>query len=483
MQDELGLALNAILADRCGEISALELLRLAHERTRNVSLKELREEIHAANAGDHATGDFPTRNHAYRTLIALVKRWPKRELHVHVSNSLSPQFISQLLASMAPDDKQAVYKSALRVVNSFVERLDKQSALSDVEAADRQSAVELRNRWNSPARFAEDWSDSVEIAEILRPPPGSRFSHRAGLRDVVILRLQDLTAAICYVAEECFRDGITRLELRFNPYKPELLDFRQGRDGFEEQIENTVRAVSDGLAKAEQKVDDELGRRIGRMVFSFNRRKFRILENQPDNSGLVSRIVSVLGMTRIRACAELAERMVGVDFSGPDDERTEQWNKVLREAGRHGFFRTAHFDSLRLGRQYDTGHVLDALDGLGEVIDHLDRIGHGLPLYCRTEIVSGHPSIARRFLQVRTKVKERGVVIECCPSTNLKSNKIQDYGKHPFHEWEASGFRLGLGIDGLAHWPASLSEEIVRLLLTSPNDLPMRRMWEIATCH
>ncbi|MFA4889731.1 MAG: Glu/Leu/Phe/Val dehydrogenase dimerization domain-containing protein, partial [Candidatus Omnitrophota bacterium] len=56
-----------------------------------------------------------------------------------------------------------------------------------------------------------------------------------------------------------------------------------------------------------------------------------------------------------------------------------------------------------------------------------------------------------------------------------------DYWQHPFHFWAKNDFNLGLGIDGLWHWPATLSEEVVRLLLSSPYGISVHKMQEIVS--
>jgi adenosine deaminase len=57
------------------------------------------------------------------------------------------------------------------------------------------------------------------------------------------------------------------------------------------------------------------------------------------------------------------------------------------------------------------------------------------------------------------EIAERGIVLECCPTSNVALGVYPDYASHPFNRLREVGVRLTLGSDDPPFFGASLAGE------------------------
>jgi adenosine deaminase len=73
------------------------------------------------------------------------------------------------------------------------------------------------------------------------------------------------------------------------------------------------------------------------------------------------------------------------------------------------------------------------------------RIGHGVRAIEEPALVA--------------ELAERGLVLECCPTSNVALGLYPNYAAHPFMELRAQGVRVTLGSDDPPYWAASIGGE------------------------
>ncbi|KTD25588.1 MULTISPECIES: adenosine deaminase [Legionella] len=92
--------------------------------------------------------------------------------------------------------------------------------------------------------------------------------------------------------------------------------------------------------------------------------------------------------------------------------------------------------------------------GMLEAIKHLPikRIGHGVQ--------------AMHSVETLTQLKERGIALEICPSSNIALGLFKDMLEHPLTQLMASGISVSLGSDDPPFFHTNLAEEYKRVQQT-----------------
>ena len=130
--------------------------------------------------------------------------------------------------------------------------------------------------------------------------------------------------------------------------------------------------------------------------------------------------------------------VVGVGLGG--DERrfpARDFQRAFDRAERLGFRRTAH------AGEADGGHsIMDAVELL-----HAERIGHAVA-------ASGDADLQRHL-------RERGVTIDACPTSNQTTGAWRS-GPHPLAEFLDAGIAVTLNSDDPSFFASSLLDEYVR---------------------
>jgi len=199
--------------------------------------------------------------------------------------------------------------------------------------------------------------------------------------------------------------GITTLELRFNPMK-------RNRGG-ERDLDHIILAAIRGLDVASLEYSQVRAGLILMMDRTFTPRQNEII---------------------IEKAIRWAPRgVVGVDIAGPrpGGERYDyaQVQPMVEEARAAGLGVTIHVgeEGGEMGRE-EIGQVLELLQP--------DRIGHGI-------LAAGDPELMKLL-------RERGVVLEICPTSNLLTKALPDEDalRDVFRTFVENGVRFTIATDG-----------------------------------
>ena len=211
--------------------------------------------------------------------------------------------------------------------------------------------------------------------------------------------------------------GITTLELRFNPMK-------RNRGG-ERDLDHIIMAASRGLDRASLEYPQVRAGLILMMDRTFDERQ---------NSIIVE-----------KAIRYAPRGIVGVDIAGPRP-RGEQYpyrelQPLIEEARSAGLGITIH-----VGEEGEEHAPAE----LGEVIDTLrpDRIGHGI--------------LAAREPELMTALSEAEIVLEICPTSNLLTRALpgEDAVRETFRAFVEHGVPFTIATDGPEMMRTHLRDEL-----------------------
>jgi adenosine deaminase len=172
------------------------------------------------------------------------------------------------------------------------------------------------------------------------------------------------------------KNNVTVLELRFNPMK-------RNRGG-EQDLDHIIAAAVRGMDRAMLEYPQV---RAG-LIFCLDRGFSRELNE----------------IIAAKAISWRSRGVVAVDIAGPDEPsfRFADYRDLFAECRRNGLGLTVH-----AGETGGPGEVRDAIEALEP-----DRIGHGI----RSAEDAG----------VMTMLRERGIVLEICPSSNVNTGVVAD---------------------------------------------------------
>ncbi|HET8607264.1 MAG TPA: hypothetical protein VFL66_09575 [Gaiellaceae bacterium] len=210
--------------------------------------------------------------------------------------------------------------------------------------------------------------------------------------------------------------GITTLELRFNPMK-------RNRGG-ERDLDHIVLAAIRGLDRA-------------RLEYPQVRAGLILMMDRTFSAELNMILVE-------KAIAWAPRGVVGVDIAGP------------RPGGRYDYTQIVpHVETARAAGLGVTIHVGEeggayGVEELGEVIERLrpDRIGHGILAADEPELLAA--------------LRETGIVLEVCPTSNLLTKALPDEGalRATFRAFVEAGVRFTIATDGPEMMRTHLRDEL-----------------------
>lgn len=209
-------------------------------------------------------------------------------------------------------------------------------------------------------------------------------------------------------------DNVRYLELRFNP-------MAQARaQGF--SLEQVTAWVCNAVAQAQR----DLGVRVG-LIMQIGR---------DESLEAASEMVDV-------ALAYRDKGIFGLDLAG-DEVRfpARGFAEVFRRARQEGLSVTIH-----AGEAAGAQNVREAIELLGA-----QRIGHGLRTVENSEIVR--------------LVRDRGVTLEICPTSNLQTGAVRRLGQHPLTDLMTLGLRVTINTDDPSISDTTLTDEYMVVMLT-----------------
>jgi adenosine deaminase len=210
--------------------------------------------------------------------------------------------------------------------------------------------------------------------------------------------------------------GITTLELRFNPMK-------RNRGG-ERDLDHVILAAVRGLGRASMEYPQVRCGLILMMDRTFTERQNEVVVE--------------------KAIRWASRGIVGIDVAGPrpggeryDYRQLEPMVAAAREAGLGV--------TIHVGEEGATG-----AEEIGDVVEHLrpERIGHGI-------LAAGDPGLMELL-------RERGTVLEICPTSNLLTKALADEGavRETLHAFLEHGVAFTIATDGPEMMRTHLRDEL-----------------------
>jgi adenosine deaminase len=212
------------------------------------------------------------------------------------------------------------------------------------------------------------------------------------------------------------KNNVTQLELRFNPMK-------RNRGG-EQDLDHIIAAAVRGMDRAVLEYPQV---RAG-LIFCLDR----------SFSPALNEIIAA------KAVAWRSRGVVGIDIAGPevDGFRFADYTDVYRECRRAGLGLTVH-----AGETGGPAEVREALEALEP-----DRIGHGVR--------------SAEDASVLAMLRERGTVLEVCPSSNLNTGVLRSHAelRRVIRALVGDGVRFTISTDGPEMLRSYLRDELAMLM-------------------
>src|SRR3954451_25397309 len=210
------------------------------------------------------------------------------------------------------------------------------------------------------------------------------------------------------------KNNITTMELRFNPIK-------SNREG-EQDIEHIITAAVRGQDRAKLEYPVKPG-----LIFCLDR-AFPFELNE---------------IIAEKAIAWRDRGVVGVDIAGPE-------SATFRVADYRGLFRRVR--QYGLGLTVHTGEA-GPVDEVARVVELLepDRIGHGVK--------------AAYDPRTMAMLRERGIVLEICPTSNLNTGVVSGWDEFRwiFDQFARNGVRYSISTDGPEMLKTYIRDELAQL--------------------
>jgi len=265
-------------------------------------------------------------------------------------------------------------------------------------------------------------ADTVEeLLPYVRVAPDCRslrdFLHTFETFYPVLVAPGAMRRAACELLEDAAADGVLHLEVRFCPALQQTE---------RQSAEEVVGQVLAGL--------DEGGRAtgVGWGVILCAYRPLPLAVNE--------HVVDF-------ALSHADRGVVGVDLAGPEDLPGAPFAEAFARAREGGLPVTIH-----AGEAAGPESVREAVDVLGA-----SRLGHGVALKEDAELAS--------------RVRETGVVLECCLTSNLQTGAVPSLADHPFDAFRRAGQRVTLSTDDPSVCGTRMTDELLLAARTWGYDL------------
>jgi adenosine deaminase len=195
------------------------------------------------------------------------------------------------------------------------------------------------------------------------------------------------------------KNNITTMELRFNPMK-------RNRGG-EQDLDHIIAASLRGMDRATLEYPIKPG-----LIFCLDR----------DFPYHLNEIIAE------KAISWRDRGIVGIDIAGPESEnfRPSDYRNLFARARQFGLGITVHCGEV--GPVEEMASVIEALEP--------DRIGHGVK--------------AAYDERTMAMLRERGIVLEVCPSSNLQTEVVSGWEEFRwiFDQFRSNGVRFAISTDG-----------------------------------
>lgn len=482
-------ALASEIEAKGGDRHLLTILEAARERlpdsAAEKSISELLE-IFGRQGDVLPRKDEILRNPAYQAVTWYFRALPKRDLHAHVSDSASPEWI----AASITERKGERYEKMMRVFRQKKEKHEEnyfKNAISR-DKFTNDAVYQIVSYFIAQAERGR-WPETKEAARVLRgifSNPETKGKDFAW--DVSITDDGAFIESMRHSVRQYFQDGVEQVELRFNPFKSFMVD-GNGYRHFE-RIGPLLGGL-DAMLREEEAAADRLfgGTHQVRFSFCFSREKKDIREVR----GSINRLI------KLRRAAEKAgaeerkdkypyyERMYGIDLSGREImtggyyANREKWKRAVKKAQAAGFRFKLHLgdhsyvqedpgpQDPRLDTRFVDAHLRYVRQALEDFRD-IETIGHGgvlAPFVQKKGQQFERNSFMEDVESLLGILKARNIGIEICTSDLIFGEGRENY---KIYYWRDQGVDYYPAIDGMNHRSCTLSQWLARILIAAPNE-------------
>lgn len=254
---------------------------------------------------------------------------------------------------------------------------------------------------------------SIDIDEIQRQLIApieceslDEYLEKFAIPNLVMQSEENLRRITFELFEDAARENVKYMEVRFAP----LLHTAGGLD-----VEEIIQSVLDGIRDAEKEYEIK-----GNLILSCMRtmsadRALEVVEKGKKFLGL--------GVVAIDLCASEEEGFCG-EFVEP-----------IALAREYGYRVTIHAGETGIGK-----NVLEAVELLGA-----ERIGHGV--------------FIKDCAEAYTLVKEKHVVLEMCPTSNVQTKAVNQFSDHPIYQFHKDGIKVTINTDNRTVSDTTMSNE------------------------
>ncbi|MGL5085486.1 MAG: adenosine deaminase, partial [Clostridium sp.] len=227
----------------------------------------------------------------------------------------------------------------------------------------------------------------------------------------VLQTLENLERAAFELLEDAAFENVKYIEVRFAP----ILHVEKGLS-----LEEIIGSVVKGVQKAEEKYDIK-----GNVIISCMRG---------------------FGLDHVYECIKAGEKYLGkgvvaIDLAAAEKEGfAQQYIDAMRFAKEKGYRITIHAGETGFG-----SNVLDAINLLGA-----ERIGHGVFIYNHEEAYK--------------LVKEKGIMLEMCPKSNIDTKAVKDYKDHPIYKYYKDNIKVSISTDNRTVSNVTLTTETSNIM-------------------
>jgi len=233
-----------------------------------------------------------------------------------------------------------------------------------------------------------------EITAPLECNSLNEYLQAFAIPNLVMQSKESLRRTTFELFEDAAQENVKYMEVRFAP----LLHTTRGLE-----VEEIIESVIDGIKEAEEKYDIK-----GNLILSCMRsmsvdRAFEVVEKGKKFIG---------------------KGVVGIDLCASEDEGfCERFTEPIALARKYGYRVTIHAGETGIGK-----NVLEAVELLGA-----ERIGHGV--------------FIKDCIEAYKIVKERGVTLEMCITSNVQTKAVNSFNEHPIYDFYKDGIKVTINTD------------------------------------
>ncbi len=271
-----------------------------------------------------------------------------------------------------------------------------------------ETIIDIAKREGIQLPFFETEELQKELIAPLECESLDEYLKRFSLPNLVMQSKENLSRITFELFEDAARENVKYMEVRFAP----LLHTLKGLD-----TEEVIQSVLEGMREAESRYEIRGNIILCCMRTMSVESAFEVVEKGKKFLGK--------GVVAIDLCALEEEGFCG-RFAEP-----------ISLARKYGYRVTIHAGETGIGK-----NVLEAVELLGA-----ERIGHGV--------------FIKDCAEAYNIVKDRQVVLEMCPTSNVQTKAVQHYREHPIFQFHKDGIKVTINTDNRTVSDTSMAKEFL----------------------